>query len=287
MRIVEPKTFTHVNSDKSKKFKHKYKFGFMLLMVVLFTVLFLIFSKNESNSSVVVETIVEEVKTVNEDTVIETNKGNIFSGNEFRLLYDNLFLPNTQKVDTPPVITGNDVADARIRQLAELRGYKLRTSPASSLSSVDGFQLQTAVHEPWKSMQQEASKDGLNMSITSAYRSVDNQRSLFLGRLYAEGASIDKIVSGTVDEKIDKVLITTAVPGYSKHHSGYTFDLLCAGWVFENFVNSTCNTWLVKNNYEKAKEFGFIPSYPIGADLQGPEPEAWEYVYVGIDILNQ
>jgi len=33
------------------------------------------------------------------------------------------------------------------------------------------------------------------------------------------------------------------------------------------------------------KRFGFIPSYPENSGKQGPEPEPWEYVWVGEDVL--
>lgn len=209
-----------------------------------------------------------------------------FSGNEFRLLFDNLLLPETVKVELPPSITGNEVADARIRLLAETRGYKLRRSPESVLADVDGYPLHDVVRQPWLDLKAEATSEGINMSIVSAYRSVEEQRDLFVSRLTAAGVKISEVEAGIADAEIDKLLVTTSIPGYSKHHTGYVFDLLCAGWIFENFKDSNCNDWLEKNNYEKAKKYGFIPSYPVDADLQGPDPEAWEYVYVGAELLN-
>jgi LAS superfamily LD-carboxypeptidase LdcB len=41
-----------------------------------------------------------------------------------------------------------------------------------------------------------------------------------------------------------------------------------------------------KDNYLQAKKYGWIPSYPEGAQQQGPEPEAWEYVWVGTASLH-
>jgi LAS superfamily LD-carboxypeptidase LdcB len=47
------------------------------------------------------------------------------------------------------------------------------------------------------------------------------------------------------------------------------------------FEQSVCFGWLSKGNYKNAKSNGWIPSYPDGAKKQGPDPESWEYVWVG------
>lgn len=210
----------------------------------------------------------------------------VFSGNEFRIFYDQLLQPNLDKVDIPPVISGNDTADNRIRKIAEARGYRLRSSPSVKLASQGGVVLQETAMQGWKALQVKAQKAGLGLSVASSYRSVETQRDLFLSRLGAAGATIAQVASGNADKVVDKVLITTSIPGYSKHHTGYTVDFLCAGYAFDNFEKSTCNKWLSDNNYQNAKESGFIPSYPPDAGIQGPNPEAWEYVYVGTDLLT-
>ena len=51
------------------------------------------------------------------------------------------------------------------------------------------------------------------------------------------------------------------------------------------FQTSGSNAWLSKNNYYNAKRFGFIPSYPPDGAGQDPDSEAWEYVFVGIELL--
>lgn len=208
-----------------------------------------------------------------------------FAPNDFKNFYDQLKLPNLLPVENPPVISGNDIADARIRQIAESRGYRLRSSPENGLSSVDGMPVQQTVVASWNSLKAAAATQGFQLSIVSSYRSVEDQRNLFLSRLSATGATIDQVAAGAADDKVNTVLITSSIPGYSKHHTGYTLDLLCGGWEFENFKNSPCQKWIIADNYKVAKENGFIPSYPDGADIQGPDPEAWEYVWVGAERL--
>lgn len=301
MRVVEPKHFTTTSQGRKLPRKKPVRALAILIMVaVLSGTGFLVkksFLDKKTETASQVQTLSpspvapdvnnQETTEVKEDT----KKGTLrqFSANEFRLFYDNLRQPNLEPVENPPSISGNDIADARIRDIAEGRGYRLRSSPPSetTLVSVDGQRLQVAMAEAWRNLKAKASAAGYSMSLVSGYRSVSDQRELFTSRLSATGASIDEVAKGLADEQVNKVLITSSIPGYSKHHTGYTMDLQCAGYGFEDFKNSPCHDWLVADNYKIAKESGFIPSYPDGADLQGPDPEAWEYVYVGTELLYE
>lgn len=289
MRIVEPgKKPTVANRERPKRVKSYKKFVWLAIIFIAAFVGYRVAGANDNSDQIVQIQPQNNVVITNTESVdTSTDKFRQFSGNEFRLLYDQLLQPNLDKVDIPPAITGNDVADTRIRQLAESRGYRLRSSPTKSLVMIDGIPLQDSIDTPWKQLKAEALSNGLTISITSGYRSVESQKQLFLSRLAAEGISVAEVVNGTADAQVNTVLITTAVPGYSKHHTGYTMDLLCRGFAFENFKDSTCHTWMSANNYEKVKQYGFIPSYPADSDLQGPDPEAWEYVYVGTEVLYQ
>lgn len=294
MRIVEPKRFEQQKPPAKKRTKPT--FLILIVLIVAPVLAWIQFRpdgatnsqeinsvNNESNESA--DENITVVESVPVDTVKDTLR--LFSDNEFKIFYDNLLQPNMLKVENPPAISGNDIADARIRKIAEDRGYRLRSSPAGKLISIEGNMLQPQILDSWKSLKAEASKKGLTMTIVSGYRSVEDQRNLFLQRLSATGASIESVAEGKSDKQVDKVLITTSVPGYSKHHTGYTIDILCSGYAFENFKNSPCNDWIIADNYKVAKENGFIPSYPPSADAQGPDPEAWEYVWVGTDLLYE
>jgi LAS superfamily LD-carboxypeptidase LdcB len=289
MRVIEPRKIPKVPEPNKKRTRGRLKKTISLSMLAVFIItagLFIYFSY--SNKAETITTAQNNTLNQAVPEVLEPEKsGPIeFSGNEFRLLFDNMLLANTEKVELPPFITGDTIADARIRQIAETRGYKLRRSPSVQLIDVDGNQLQQSVKQPWLALKAGAKSEGKTMTIVSGYRSVKDQRELFLSKLAESGVKTLDIVSGTADNAINNILITVSIPGYSKHHTGYVFDLFCAGWAFENFKDSDCHTWLSDNNYENAKKFGFIPSYPIDADLQGPNPEAWEYVYVGTNILS-
>ena len=294
MRILEPNRLNLQKPDKNRRFKPGLVAFVMFAMISVLAWSLLkpknlntdsgFNTKNAEKKELDLD-IADISNSLPVDTVKDTLR--IFSDNEFKIFYDNLLQPNMMKVENPPVISGNDIADARIRKIAEDRGYRLRSSPAGDLISIEGNMLQPQISPSWKSLKSAASKKGLTITIVSGYRSVDEQRNLFLQRLSAAGTSIESVAAGKSDKQVDKVLITTSLPGYSKHHTGYTIDILCSGYAFENFKNSPCSDWIIADNYAIAKENGFIPSYPPSADAQGPDPEAWEYVWVGTDLLYE
>lgn len=217
-----------------------------------------------------------------------------YDADAFKDLYNSFAYPNTQEVTTPPSITGQPKADIRIREIAEKRGYTLRSVPVSPIlktgeRDLEGDDLlQPLALSAWQDIKAAAEKDGIPLRLLSGYRSMAYQRELFVQRLYAAGAYPVDIANGIADAKVDSVLKLTAPPGYSRHHTGYTVDFACyPNGVFMSFVKSPCFEWIKADNYRVAKENGWIPSYPEGADEQGPEPEAWEYVWIGVDNLSR
>ncbi len=209
----------------------------------------------------------------------------IFNGEELKVLYNNFHYTNTYKIISPPPITGNTEADKKIRTMAEARGYRLRRLARDTLGDGDGHPLQLLAQKPWQDLKASAAKDGIVLTITWAFRSIEDQRAIFLAGLGEVGATTQDIADGKVDGLVDKVLQTYAPPGYSRHHTGFTIDLTCGTNGLTNFAKTSCYEWISKDNYLNAKTFGWIPSYPEGANLQGPEPEPWEYIWVTSDAL--
>lgn len=210
-----------------------------------------------------------------------------FTPEEFKKAYNAHSYPNTEPISTPPEITGNEEADARIRKIAEARGYRLTALPVASIvktgePGLEGDDLmQPNALIAWQELKDAAAKDGIKLKMTSAYRSIDYQRQLFLKRMQAQGVNVGRILEGYADDELETVLSRAALPGYSRHHTGYTMDLSCNGVGLEAFKGTDCYKWLSKNNYENVKKFGWVPSYPEGLTGTGPEPESWEYVWIG------
>jgi D-alanyl-D-alanine carboxypeptidase len=206
-----------------------------------------------------------------------------FSGTEFRAIYDQHTYTHLKKITSPPPITDNEAIDAHIQALAVSRGYKLRSIATAPLTAVDNFTLQPQAAEAWQALKAGAAADSLELRLVAGYREFADQRALFLNSLANTGIDTATIPSGAADTQLGAILQTVSIPGYSKHHTGYTVDIGCGG--YGTFVNSPCFGWLSADNYANAKKFGWIPSYPPDTSSQGPQPEPWEYVWVGTEAL--
>jgi LAS superfamily LD-carboxypeptidase LdcB len=212
----------------------------------------------------------------------------VLTGRDFRQLWTEalLVLPDLKPYTTKPPITGNAAADIHIQSLAEKRGYRLQPVSTAKLVSLDSQLVHPSIHSAWTKMRAAAQRSGVDMVNNSGYRSVDRQRQLFLSRFGAAGGSRfsdAQIASGQADAILDRILSTSSIPGYSRHHTAYTVDVgdRSTGQTFQSFEASPAYRWMSRGNYANARRFGFIPSYPPGAGRQGPDPEPWEFVWVG------
>jgi len=214
------------------------------------------------------------------------------SSKEFQQLYLATAYPNTQEINPPPKITGSVEADKRIRDLAQAKGYQLMHVPVAPIVKINepvlegDDLLQEKAAKAWGDLKSAALSESIKLTLTSAYRSPEYQRSLFLGRLFSNNVSVSAIATGRADQVVNSVLSMTAPPGYSRHHTGYTIDLACGNIGLQSFANTSCYEWLSQNNFYNAKTHGWIPSYPEGAAAQGPEPEVWEFVWIGKTALT-
>lgn len=291
MRVVEPHQF------KGRPKKRQSNGRVVVVVVVLISLVgagAFVYTRQNNNDST--NTTVASNATSNDASSLpapqpKTGALKQFTGEEFKKLYQSIARPNLQSIDPNLAITGNEVADVRIKKLAEERGYQLSAIPQGAIIKINEPRLngddllQPLAASSWTSMKEAAQKDGYPLSIVSAYRSPEYQRNLFMERLLANGTTAKFIADGIGDPAINRTLEMTAVPGYSRHHTGYTIDLWCEDGS-GSFRASSCYRWISENNYLHAKEHGWIPSYPEGTDLQGPEPEPWEYVWVGTDVLR-
>ncbi len=219
--------------------------------------------------------------------VIQATKLKTFSGADFVELYNSFAYPSVAEFETSPAITDSLEADARIRTLAIDRGYLARAVAIPPLVTVTGGQLQERAATAWGDLVESARKDGHRLTLTAGFRTIEDQRTLFLNALRSRGATNASIAAGNSDAAVVAVLKGISIPGYTRHHSGYTVDIGCASDPGLPFGSTDCYQWLSRNNYQKAKEHGWIPSYPAGAPNQGPDPEPWEYSWVGTDAVRE
>lgn len=205
-----------------------------------------------------------------------------FTGPEFTEYYNKFEYTNVKEITTKPTIRSTVEADKVIQDIAEKRGYKLRFEAIETrLVFVDGQKLQPEAQLDWLQLKTAAAKDKIELVLTSGYRSIIDQKNLFNSDLKLDATKDPEIAAGKQNSVIDETLQTTSIPGYSRHHTGYTIDVSCGNKNQKIFSQSECYDWLSRYNYLNAKRFGFLPSYPQGSPNQGPNPEAWEYVWVG------
>jgi hypothetical protein len=201
-----------------------------------------------------------------------------YNGDQFKELYDyavTRHLPGLSQPTGQITVTGDSGLDTRIWEISFSRGYVLRPIASGNLTSVDGVPMQPQAAAAWTQLKAAARDAGLQFIVSSAYRSPAAQRTQFLSKL-----------QGTSDEAINATLVWYSIPGTSKHHSGYALDFRYRDGTFGEFRNTPDYAWLSRDNFYNAKRFGFIPSYPDDVTAQGPNPEPWEFVWVGVDLIR-
>ena len=116
-------------------------------------------------------------------------------------------------------------------------------------------------------MKEAASKDNINLFISSGFRSYANQNDLYNNYVSRDGKAAADTYS--------------ARPGYSEHQTGLAFDVIKADSSFDNTPEAK---WLSQNCYK----YGFIIRYPNGkSNVTGYKYESWHVRYVGKDLANK
>jgi len=115
----------------------------------------------------------------------------------------------------------------------------------------------------WKKMRIGACKDGVQLEIVSAFRSVAKQKSII----------DNKLKQG---KKLESILKVSAAPGYSEHHTGRAIDITTPGCepLNEKFEFTEAFDWLVQNG----SAYSFSLSYPKD-NSSGIAYEPWHWAY--------
>jgi hypothetical protein len=211
-----------------------------------------------------------------------------------KLDFEKLF-PTAPIIKTIGVITSLPTVDTYIQAFGQKRGYLVRkTIEPKGLLPIESFSFFDQGVEFYSKMKENARSQGISFVVSSGFRDFEAQKLLWqeqynsvantlLGRIPADS----EILSGSVDEVLDKTMARVAAPGFSRHHTGMAMDLNDE-FTTKPFDQTPAFAWLSNNNYLNAKKFGFMPSYPkVELDIKfGPNPESWEYVFVGVGSLK-
>lgn len=115
----------------------------------------------------------------------------------------------------------------------------------------------------WSRMQADAQRAGVALFIVSAYRSVAQQARIVRRKLER-------------GQRIEDILLVSAPPGYSEHHTGRAVDIGTGDCtpLEIGFERTPAFAWL----REHAAGFGFRLSYPPG-NPGGYQYEPWHWRY--------
>ena len=145
-------------------------------------------------------------------------------------------------------------------------GY-LIANKTYSLPSTYNPGLTSETKENANIMFADAKKDGLNIYISSGFRTYTRQQTLYNNYVKADG----QVLADTY----------SARPGHSEHQSGLAFDVNQIGSVFNDTPEAK---WLHDNCYK----YGFILRYPKNKTNEtGYMYESWHFRYVGVDLATK
>ena len=156
------------------------------------------------------------------------------------------------------------------------------TSPTKGLTYINGILIvnktyplpddynpgvnQTAL-AAFNNMKAAAANEGLNIYISSGFRSYSYQMQLY-----------DKFINLYGNNSVNTL---AAKPGHSEHQSGLCFDL--ASQKSEIFTYTPESAWVGQN----AHKYGFIIRYPKGKEsITGYQYEPWHIRYLGVDLAT-
>lgn len=119
----------------------------------------------------------------------------------------------------------------------------------------------------FNTMQADAKKAGLSLSICSGFRSYDYQNQLYNGYVARDGKTAADTYS--------------ARAGHSEHQTGLAMDINYASSAFTNTPEAK---WLAANCYK----YGFILRYPKGKEnITGYMYESWHVRYLGKQLAKE
>ncbi len=138
------------------------------------------------------------------------------------------------------------------------------------LTTIDGHQMRNIAATHMTAMMQAAATANAGFSITSGYRSYQDQLVVYNEWVRINGSTA----------LADSV---SARPGYSEHQTGLAADLETPGCVLECFGKTPAYAWLAQH----AADYGFIRRYPDGlSSITGYAPEPWHWRYVGATVAK-
>lgn len=155
--------------------------------------------------------------------------------------------------------------------------------------------LHVDVLTAFRGLRRAAALAGLDLVALSSFRDFERQLAIWNGKYHGERPLNDELghplqsASLTADERIDAILLWSALPGASRHHWGTDVDLIDANATLKGYRAqlvpaefaaggpfAPLSQWLETH----AARFGFFR--PFRGVRSGVQPEPWHYSFAPI-----
>jgi LAS superfamily LD-carboxypeptidase LdcB len=155
--------------------------------------------------------------------------------------------------------------------------------------------LHTAAVAPFLAMREAAGHSGFDLSPISSFRDFDRQRAIWNAKFRGERPALDRKGSAVAmqglapAERVETILLWSALPGASRHHWGSDVDVVDGGIVAGGYQPKleadeyrrggpfeALYAWLEAN----MRRFGFFR--PYARDGAGVQPEPWHLSYAPV-----
>lgn len=167
-------------------------------------------------------------------------------------------------------VTGVSARGYEIRLIdgvSYVNGILIANKTYSLPSDYNPGKIDDTVMDAFYEMQSAAAAEGLNLYISSGFRSYNTQYWLYNSYVERDGR-----------EEADTY---SARAGYSEHQTGLCFDL---NTIDDSFANTPESAWLEQH----AQEYGFIIRYPKGKEnITGYKYEPWHLRYLGKELAEK
>ena len=154
----------------------------------------------------------------------------------------------------------------------KMRPFSPKEWEPEDLVDFEGHQLRAEAAEAAKKMMRAAKQEGVELTVSSAYRSYAVQQQTYQHWVEVNGK-----------QKADTL---SARPGYSEHQTGLAIDFGSPEGCLlqECYQDTRAGQWLAKN----APDFGFILRFPKNQQhVTGYIFEPWHYRYLGVGLTQE
>lgn len=116
-------------------------------------------------------------------------------------------------------------------ELLDQRCFGLSDKGLVLLSEESGLMCLPQVRDSFLALQDDASKHGFNLQACSAFRSFEAQARIVAAKFKGERQILDiqeqplKVIPDDAVERLNAILLFSAMPGFSRHHIGSDLDV--------------------------------------------------------------